>query len=125
VQRGHEAFDLDARYIGWFSVGIVVLLIATAVAAFALLGGFRVPPPPGDTAPHADSPAAPPVAVLQSAPAEDLRRYRSDKSSMLEGYRWLDRAGGIVQLPIDRAMQLAAERSAQQPQSAGGKERRR
>jgi hypothetical protein len=125
ARRGHEVFDLDARYIGWFTVGIVILLFATAIAAFAMLGGFRVPPPPRDAAPHSDSPTAPPVPALQSAPAEDLRVYRRDKASMLEGYRWLDRASGIVQLPIERAMQLAAERGAQRPESAGDRGPRR
>ena len=45
VQRGHEIFDLDVSYVRWFSLGIVVLLIVTAAAAFAMLRGFRIPHP--------------------------------------------------------------------------------
>ena len=92
-------------------MGLAALIVVAAVVAFALLGGFR-PPRPGvtslplaGTGPHS-------MPILQSAPAADLRAYREGKESMLEGYRWLDRGAGVVQIPIERAMQLVAERDA-------------
>jgi hypothetical protein len=112
VRRGHEIFDLDVSYVRWFSVAIVILLVATAAAAFALLGGFRIgnsatPPELG-----AETQASAPFATLQSAPQEELRTYRGGKAKALEGYHWIDRAGGVVQIPIERAMELVATQGA-------------
>jgi hypothetical protein len=113
VQRGHEIFDLDMSYVRWFSVGIVALLIVTAMVAFRMMGGFRVPTPPAVTLPAVTAPAVKGSAsasfpVLQSAPQEDLRTYRGGKGTSLEGYGWIDRKDGIVHVPIERAMELVA-----------------
>ncbi|MFI4980436.1 MAG: hypothetical protein ACHQIO_08805, partial [Nevskiales bacterium] len=106
VQRGHEIFDLDLRYVRWFSLIIVVLLIVTAAVAYHLMGGFRIDNPA--TAPSAETSAPAPFATLQNAPQQDLRTYRRDKAASLEGYRWADRKDGVVQIPIERAMELVA-----------------
>ncbi len=108
VRRGHETFDLDMSYVRWFSVALVILLIATAAVAFRMIGGFRIAhPASGPALPLAGAPPAP-FATLQSAPQQDLREYRQEKALALEGYRWVDRAGGVVHIPIERAMELSA-----------------
>jgi hypothetical protein len=104
VQRGHEIFDLDVSYVRWFSLAIVVLLIVTAATAFAMLGGFRLPH--AAAAPVVEGPASAPT--LQSAPQDELRTYRRAKAAALEGYHWIDRRGGVVQIPIERAMEMVA-----------------
>jgi len=110
VDRGQHSFDLDVSFMRWFSLGILVLLIVTAAAAFAMLGGFRIPLPRAASAAATDTQrsATLPFATLQSAPQDDLRSYRRGKAGALEGYRWVDRAGGVVQIPIERAMELLA-----------------
>jgi len=119
VQRGHEIFDLDVSYVRWFSLGIVVLLIVTAAAAFAMLGGFRIPHPASLAAPAAEGSASAPFATLQSAPQDELRSYRRAKAAALEGYRWVDRNGGVVQIPIERAMELMATQGGTQAVTPG------
>jgi hypothetical protein len=116
VERGHEASEFNAGYLGWFGIGIAVLVIVTACVAFELLGGFRVPQPPAAQGPQSDVPSVGAPPALQSAPQGELRVYRRDKAAALEGYHWVDRAGGIVQIPIERAMELTAERA--QPAAA-------
>jgi len=130
VQRGEQSFDLNVSFMRWFSLGILVLIIITAAAAFAMLGGFRIPLPRAASAAAPDTPgsATQPFATLQSAPQDDLRSYRRDKATALESYRWIDRAGGVVQIPVERAMELvAAEGSGQRAPAApepGGAQRR-
>ncbi len=112
-QRGHELFDLDVRYLGWFSVGIVILLTVTACAAFFLLGGFRVSDAVLTKQSTAGSTSGP-FATLQDTPQDDLRSYWQSKAAALEGYHWVDRSSGVVRIPIERAMELvAAETRAQ------------
>ncbi len=121
VDRGQHSFDLDVSFIRWFSLGILVLLIVTAAAAFAMLGGFRIPLPRAASAAAPDTPgsATVPFATLQSAPQDDLRSYRLGKAGALEGYRWVDRAGGVVQIPIERAMELLASEQSSEKLAPG------
>jgi hypothetical protein len=119
VPRGQDIFDLDVSYVRWFALGIVALLIVTAAAAFAMLGGFRIPRAAAAT-PIAQESAAASFATLQSAPQDELRSYRRSKAMALEHYRWVDRTGGVVQIPIERAMDLVAAEAAKR---TGGRER--
>jgi hypothetical protein len=106
-KRGHELFDFDVRYIGWFSVGLVILLIATAGIAFFMLGGWRISNAV-TVRQSTEGSVSGPFATLQDTPQDDLRKYRRSKAAELEGYRWVDRSGGIVRIPIERAMELVA-----------------
>jgi hypothetical protein len=38
-------------------------------------------------------------------PGADLAAFRAQQQSELGGYGWVDRAHGVVRIPIDRAMQ--------------------
>jgi hypothetical protein len=125
IERGHETSEFDAGYLGWFGVGIAALVIVTAWVAFELLGGFRVPRPPAAQEPQSDAPSVPAPPALQSAPQGELRAYRRDKAAALEGYHWVDRAGGVVQIPIERAMELTAERGPSGPAPSEHAERTR
>lgn len=112
VRGGREIFDLDVSFMRWFSLGIVVLVLLTSLAAFELLGGFRVPAPATRAAPAGEERSgAPSIPILQSAPQDDLRTYRQSKAAALEGYHWIDRKDGVVQIPIERAMELLARGS--------------
>ncbi|MGH7138468.1 MAG: hypothetical protein ACREHD_22180 [Pirellulales bacterium] len=47
--------------------------------------------------------------LLQTNPADDLARMRSGEDRALNGYRWIDKKNGVVQVPIDRAMDLLVD----------------
>jgi len=40
---------------------------------------------------------------------EELRRLQVQQAEQLHGYRWVDKEGGVVAIPIDRAMELVVE----------------
>jgi hypothetical protein len=105
-RRKHEPGDVDARPIILVAAGLAAILVLVAAAS---LGSYRLLRP--DRA--GETPAAPaevPAPRLQSAPASDLVALRRQKNAMLDEYRWIDRQGGVVRIPIDRAMQLLSER---------------
>ncbi len=91
----------------------VIAIVAGCVIASALLGrafssGFaRAIPTPLDVRPPAIS--GPPLEVSSGT---ELEALRAAKRAQLQDYRWIDRQKGAVQIPIERAMQLLAERSA-------------
>lgn len=48
--------------------------------------------------------------VVQEVP-EELRSLRAKQVENLNAYRWVDKASGVVAIPIDQAMLLAARES--------------
>ena len=53
----------------------------------------------------------PPEPRLQRAPQADLAQVRRQERERLTTYGWVDRQAGIVRIPIDRAMELYAQRT--------------
>jgi hypothetical protein len=45
-----------------------------------------------------------------------LAKLRHDEDERLGSYRWIDQQQGIVQLPIERAIDLLAEQGLPEPQ---------
>lgn len=113
-RRTHEPGDVDPRPIVFAAAGLAATLVL--VAAVAL--GTRLLLRP-DRAATARAAAAIPAPQLQSAPAADLRALVREKNAMLDEYRWIDPHRGVVRIPIDRAMQLLAERGARSAAPSG------
>jgi hypothetical protein len=109
-ERGHEVADISGRRIALTAAGLVAVLIVVALAAFAVRALLR-PDRPSTQLPARASHPLTTAPQLQNAPALDLDALHREKSAMLNEYRWIDRSKGVVQIPIERAMQLTIERS--------------
>ena len=67
----------------------------TARYPMSLTGGERpLPPPPR----------------LQNFAFQDIKELRQNDKPLLSTYEWIDRNAGTVRIPVDRAMDLLAER---------------
>jgi hypothetical protein len=103
--------DVSGRLIAYAAIGLPVVVVTIAIASWLFLtlldSGHT------EVAEHWERPAAPrmPAPQLQTAAPQDLQALRIEKHAMLNGYRWMDRKAGVVQIPIERAMQLSVERS--------------
>ena len=83
-------------------VASIVLALLVSRALLAALGvGLHDP----SLAPR----ELPPTPREQVRPITDYKRYRAAEQAKLEAYAWVDRKGGIVQIPIERAMALVAK----------------
>jgi hypothetical protein len=114
----YETRDIKVRPLLAFVAGFVVLLafsLLVALWAFRLLNARqtaldaagaststlrRTAPAPVDEQTEWPQPR------LQSRPAADLDALRSEEDATINGYGWVDRAGGVVRVPIGVAMQL-------------------
>jgi hypothetical protein len=111
-RRGHEERDVNVWAVGKLGIGLALLCIA---ALAMLLGLFRYfekqvagpAAPPREIASQDGSPVEP---RLQETPLQDLKQMRAAEDQILGSYGWVDREKGIVRLPIDRAIDLLAER---------------
>jgi hypothetical protein len=63
----------------------------------------------------ADADQTPPRPRLQNTPARDFEDFRLEQAAKLSAYRWIDRDRGVVQIPIDRAMEIALEKGVGSP----------
>ena len=52
----------------------------------------------------------PPEPRLEVSPPRDLAAMRAREDVQLNGYHWVDKQQGVVSIPIERAMELIAQR---------------
>lgn len=114
-QPAHWPPDRELRVKTVLAVG-AALALATALSAVAMwylsldLRSEMVakdPPPP--VLIEAQMPHQPPNPRLETEPQELLRQLRAEEHQELETYTWVDEAGGIARVPIERAMELLLE----------------
>ena len=53
---------------------------------------------------------APPPPRLQTYPFQDIKELRQHDKPLVGAYEWIDQNAGTVRIPVDRAMDLLAER---------------
>jgi len=110
--RGYEESDANVAALGKYGIGLAIISAVVLVLMLWLQNFFaaqtkRVTPPPS---PLAVQRQAPPVPRLQVIPEKDLHEIRIMEDSVLHSYEWIVRDSGIVRLPIERAMELTAQR---------------
>jgi hypothetical protein len=52
----------------------------------------------------------PPSPRLQNQPFRDVFELKTTQRGTLNSYGWVDKANGVVHIPIERAMQITLER---------------
>jgi hypothetical protein len=109
---GHELSDAETRPLTIFIASLAVLLIVASAAMWGMFKYFASRQASGRTpdAPLADSRREPPAPRLDVRPEDRLKRYRATESEIANTYDWVDRGTGIVRIPVDRAIELVAER---------------
>ena len=113
----HEVADVSGRRIVWTAAGLATMLVVVALAAWAVLSVLRSGSAQDASSLRAAA-ARMPSPRLQTAPSRDLDALREEKRALLSDYRWLDRDAGVVRIPIERAMELLAERGGAQARGA-------
>ena len=93
------------------------LAAGTIVIAVAMYGLFRAMQKKEDAA---DRPLAPAVAAslqrtppeprLEAMPLVPRQKLRAEEDAVLTSYAWVDKPGGFVRIPVDRAMELLVMR---------------
>jgi hypothetical protein len=109
-----EEKDVNVLAVGLFGVCLAVLCIGTVILLIGLFRYFnnleaarQVPV----EAPAAAMPGLIPQPNLQVHPREDLKQMRAREDQILSTYGWVDKNKGVVRIPIDRAMDLLAQRN--------------
>jgi hypothetical protein len=93
------------------------LAVATVAIAGLMYAYFRVMAKKEDAAQKPLAPAVaaslqrtPPEPRLEALPLVPRRKLRAEEDAILTSYAWVDKPGGFVRIPVDRAMELIVER---------------
>ena len=114
---GHETSDVNPLYVGLFGLGLAMMIALVLLALGRIFWRFEA------AAERADPPQSPlageqtpPLPRLQDQPAVELARLRREEDQRLTSYGWIDRKQRVVRVPIDRAIEILAERGLPEPE---------
>ncbi len=118
---GHELSDLNPRAIAIFGIALAATVIACMILAVWIFNYLAAREAKQDVPPSPLAKVeAPPEPRLQFFAPKDLAERRALEEKILNSYDWVNRQAGTVRIPIERAMQLLAERGlAASPKESG------
>lgn len=111
-----EPSDIHGRGVIWTGIGVLVVVWLIGGVLYFLFEYFAKArseesgSPLPITAQVGHEVPLPPEPRLQESPRHDLQEVRAAAESALNSYSWVDRQKGIVAIPIDRAIDLVAQR---------------
>lgn len=108
-----ENTDINGRGVVLAGAGLLIVLwiiVVLVYFVFAFLAYYRAVVSPPALPLAGELRSAPPAPRIQATPRVDLQHLRAYEDSELHKYAWVDRQKGIVTIPIERAMQIIAER---------------
>ncbi|MBZ5618776.1 MAG: hypothetical protein LAQ69_08650 [Acidobacteriia bacterium] len=103
---GFEQADVNAWAVGKFAIALVVVCLVSLGLLFGLFRYFLSME--GGKAETAIK--VPPAPQLETNPPLDLKAMRAAEDQILTSYGWVDQQKGVVRVPIDRAIDLLAQR---------------
>jgi hypothetical protein len=137
---GYEHEDMGARVVFGFLLGLAVLVVVVYFAAQAIYGSLEKysqahQPQQNPLKQKAETNTrdadtgkvrveiqkAFPEPRLETDERNELAEPRTEEEEHLNSYGWVDQPAGVVHIPIERAIQLVAERGlAVRPESEVG-----
>lgn len=108
----HEHTDVDLRRITYWGAGLGLLVVLILAFLLWLFDTFsrresrqgRAPQGIPKSAPRAEAPR------LQISPRADMAQMRAAEDKLLNNYGWIDKEKGVVRIPVERAMEIYAQR---------------
>jgi hypothetical protein len=109
-----EERDVNVWAVGKFGIALALICVLSLAL---LLGLFRFfENETGGAKPYAgkgigvDASKLPPEPRLEETPILDLQAMRAAEDQVLNSYAWVDKPNGVVRIPIERAIDLLAQR---------------
>ena len=111
---GHEETDAEVGPLVRFAIFLTLVTLTCA----ALTGGFYKYLEGREQAEKAPrypltvgvERALPPTPRLQTYPFDDVKGLRREEAKLLEHYQWVDKNAGTVRIPVERAIEILAEK---------------
>ena len=119
VAAGHELRDVRANTMLAFAVALAVIIVLACLFLVWLFDTFQRRAERHDPvlSPLVES-QEPPAPRLEIKPSRNLAQQRAAEERLLERYRWIDKQEGVVQIPVERAMELIAGEGLPAPEAS-------
>ena len=106
----YEPEDVSGKWLGAIGAFIVIAAIILPFILWGLYGSFTKGGVSYNESKNREKFGVPPEPVLEPNPVENYREFRRAENEKLNGYGWIDKEKGIVHIPIEQAMKMAAEK---------------
>ena len=120
AEHGHgvraEPDRVSAKVVVGFGVVVILLCAVSMILVVVLFRGLEKGAYQRDEKAEAEaglerpSDAPAPAPRLQVYPVAHWQGFQASERQRLASYGWMDRSSGAVHIPIERAMELVAER---------------
>ena len=108
---GHQTSEINLRVVTWTAIGLMISVIAVYVTVGGLFSLFKRQYASESAPSRITTPGRlPPAPRLQTSPPADLQQLLEAENAKLNSYGWVDKNAGVIRIPIDRAMDLLAQR---------------
>jgi len=102
----YEKQDVGFRFAMIFVTALILATVVVLLLLAWVYPWFAPEPTRAAVAPR----QLPPEPRLQAVPAKDMQRFRENEQRVLTTYGWVDKSSGIVRVPIERAIEVVAEK---------------
>jgi hypothetical protein len=116
-RSGHEGSDVRVGGIIKFALGLVAMGLVIHVVLGLVMQRYsgREARAQAQRPPFFAVDVVPPAPRLQGNPGVDLIRFKEQELDRLNHYGWIDKETGIARIPIDRAMDILAQKGLPEP----------
>jgi hypothetical protein len=118
----HEANRLRVRGLAWFAAALVGVTVMVQLLLVVVMHGFSreekqletlaLPRFAGDTGEY-------PAPRVQADPGTELKKMKAEDLGRLNTYGWVDRKARVAHIPIERAIEIVAEKGLRAPETRG------
>ncbi|MBV8817504.1 MAG: hypothetical protein JO022_04050 [Acidobacteriaceae bacterium] len=110
---GYEHREANLKLIVYSAIGLAAVVAVVMVLMFGTFELLKLKDKEGDEerASHLAAPfQVPPDPRLEEHPWESMQALRAQEEHTLTTYGWQDQKAGVVRIPIQKAMDLIAQR---------------
>ena len=110
--KGYDTRDVHGKSLAFYFIALTVITIASAIVGLVSWKVWERQPSSGAVAvlPTAEDRTLPALPRLQPLPQLDIKALHASENDRLKNYKWIDKQAQIVQIPIDRAIDIVAEK---------------
>ena len=108
----HEISTVQVKPVVAFALVLAITAVATFATVKILLDymNFNNARTDAPLSPLANPDRLPPTPRLQVSSGQDLKEMRAKETTALNEYHWVNKDLGVVGIPIERAIELLAQR---------------
>lgn len=110
----YERTDTDTYTVSKWAIALSIGIVIAAFSMWGLFEWFQnhteVKEEPVSAAVLSERPKMPPRPNLQFHPKVELREFKQAEDEWLHGYGWLDTEKGIVNIPIEQAIDAVVKK---------------